>query len=157
MNWNIIKQNIVYDGAVYLALVENFNKQAHFDYANDCYYKYNIRTKKPSITDFFALVLCEYGIYTRNISIWSAFFIAIYVLFNTTLKDYETIGAISEKVLSWIIVPLLIVIFSKKFSKWFLNIPLWLSIKDNNLNYKTSDEKKLIQESESNHEMQVQE
>ncbi len=117
MDWRMIKQHIVYDSSVYLALVENFNRQALFDYADDCYFEYNLKTNKPGVKDFFMLSLCEYGIYTRNIFIWASFFILLYIMGNTVLRDYSLIGNTADKVLSWIIIPLLIVIFSKRFSK----------------------------------------
>lgn len=116
MDWKMMKKHIVYDDAVYLSFVENFNKQALFDYADDCYYEYNLKAK-AGIKDFFAFLLCQYGIYTRHVLIWTALIILVYIIGNTILREYSLIGIIADKVLSWIIIPLLIVIFSKRFSK----------------------------------------
>jgi hypothetical protein len=88
VRWPSIKEKLVYDGAVYLALIKNFRNMEWFEDADDCYFQYrrNSQSEKkfysryrgmPSVNwskllDCMAWISCGYGVrpkYTVFLSI----------------------------------------------------------------------------------------
>lgn len=46
VRWDIIKDHLIYDGAVYLSLIKNFKDLEFFEDADNCYYKYRLLAQK---------------------------------------------------------------------------------------------------------------
>jgi len=68
VRWDTIKDNLPYNGSVYLALTKNFRNLEQFEDEDDCYYQYRkekqarASAKKPQILDRMAWVSCGYGV-----------------------------------------------------------------------------------------------
>jgi uncharacterized protein YjbI with pentapeptide repeats len=88
VRWESIKDWLVYDGAVYLALIKNFKNLEWFDDADDCYFQYRKRSQAEKklfareagglavnwskLLDCLAWISCGYGVrpsYTVYLSI----------------------------------------------------------------------------------------
>jgi uncharacterized protein YjbI with pentapeptide repeats len=88
VRWDSIKDRLVYDGAVYLALMKNFRNLEWFDDADDCYFQYRRKSQAekslyareggvPTVNwskllDCLAWISCGYGVrpnYTVYLSI----------------------------------------------------------------------------------------
>jgi len=66
VNWDSIKNNLIYDGPVYLALVKNYNILEWFEDADDCYYQYRTERRKKYLNGLnrvfdYIIPLCCYG------------------------------------------------------------------------------------------------
>lgn len=91
--WHVLKDSLVYNGAVCLALVKNFRNMEWFEDADDCYYHYRRKSQSEKrlynqdsrinwskILDALALISCGYGIrpgYTVFLSILLIIFFAV--------------------------------------------------------------------------------
>jgi uncharacterized protein YjbI with pentapeptide repeats len=73
VDWDTIKNYLVYDGSSYLALVKNYNDLEWFNDADDCYYQYRslrrecqIKGLRSKITDYIAWIAYGYGVRPSN-------------------------------------------------------------------------------------------
>ena len=68
VRWNSIRDNLPYNGSVYLTLIKNFRNQEQFEDEDDCYYQYRkekqARNTKPlaKLIDQLAWLSCGYGV-----------------------------------------------------------------------------------------------
>lgn len=68
IEWNSIKDNLVYDGSAYLSLIRNFKNLESFEDADACYYQYrklSLFKKELSLSkalDFIAWISCGFGV-----------------------------------------------------------------------------------------------
>ena len=66
--WDDIRDRLVYDGAVFLALVKNFKEMEHFEDADSCYYQYRKLSQNEKgfgvskLVDVIAWLSCGYGV-----------------------------------------------------------------------------------------------
>ncbi len=68
VRWNSIRDNLPYNGSVYLTLIRNFRNQEQFEDEDDCYYQYR-KEKQARNTKLFAKLIdklawlsCGYGV-----------------------------------------------------------------------------------------------
>ena len=68
VRWNSIRDNLPYNGSVYLTLIRNFRNQEQFEDEDDCYYQYR-KEKQARNTKLFAKMIdklawlsCGYGV-----------------------------------------------------------------------------------------------
>jgi hypothetical protein len=88
VRWESIRDQLIYDGAVYLALIKNFKNLEWFDDADNCYFQYRKRSQAEKrlysreggalavnwskLLDYLAWISCGYGVrpsYTVYLSI----------------------------------------------------------------------------------------
>ncbi|HRW82582.1 MAG TPA: pentapeptide repeat-containing protein [Methanothrix sp.] len=75
INWSSIRDNLVYDGPAYLALIKNFEVIERFSDADDCYYQYREESRalkewyseksgwdRSKLLDTIAWITCGYGV-----------------------------------------------------------------------------------------------
>jgi len=68
VRWNSIRNNLPYNGSVYLTLIKNFRNLEQFEDEDDCYYQYRkekqARNTKPfaKLIDHLAWLSCGYGV-----------------------------------------------------------------------------------------------
>lgn len=100
VGWSSIKNQLVYDGPVFLALIRAFKIMEQFDDADDCYYEYRMNNrnckkwfKKEEISkikrinwskfyDYISWISCGYGVCPLN-TVFSSFLLIL--LFGITL------------------------------------------------------------------------
>jgi len=82
VNWCLIKDNLVYDGPTYLALIKNFKVMEQFDDADNCYYQYRKESQArkkwyeekgfncSKLLDWIGFVSCGYGVRLGPIFLW---------------------------------------------------------------------------------------
>jgi hypothetical protein len=96
VNWESIKDSLVYDSSAYLSLVKNY-KDLGMNEADDCYYQYrksnqDLKSWGPSkVLDLFAYVTCGYGVRVDRPLICSLFVILgcmIVLWIGNGLKKY---------------------------------------------------------------------
>ncbi|GEM_PF-359520 len=80
ITWNLIKNQLICDDAVYLSLTKSFETLGQFDDADDCYYKYRLESQKhkpigiSKISDWISRLSYGYGVRPEN-TIFSSFVI----------------------------------------------------------------------------------
>lgn len=68
VRWDTIKDNLPYNGSVYLALTKNFKNLEQFEDEDDCHYQYRkekqarASAKMPKLLDRLAWASCGYGV-----------------------------------------------------------------------------------------------
>jgi uncharacterized protein YjbI with pentapeptide repeats len=94
VRWSSIKEKLVYDGAVYLALIKNFRNMEWFEDADDCYFQYRRKSQAekkfygldgdvPSVNwskllDGMAWISCGYGVRPKYTVFLSIFLILLF-------------------------------------------------------------------------------
>jgi len=82
ITWDSIKDKLVYDGPIYLALIKNFKAIEQFGDADDCYYIYRRKSQArkklfskkrfnwSKLLDWIGFVSCGYGVRIQPIILW---------------------------------------------------------------------------------------
>ena len=82
IDWTSIKDNLVYDGPAYLALIKNFKVIEQFSDADDCHYQYRKKSQArkkwfdkkrfnwSKLLDWIGFVSCGYGVKILPIIFW---------------------------------------------------------------------------------------
>ena len=84
IRWDTIKDHLDYDGAVYLALVKNFNAIEYFSDADNCYFQYKELSKERKSLGISKLIdilwgcACGYGVRPGNTIILSLTLIVLF-------------------------------------------------------------------------------
>lgn len=82
VDWISIKDPLVYDGAVYLALVKNYKDLERYDEANDCYYAFRAKSPTKGPLDYLEWIFYGFGVKPIYPFAWSVFFVLFFgVLF----------------------------------------------------------------------------
>ena len=94
--WNSIKNEIVYDGSLYLSLIKNYRNLEWFKDEDDCYYQYRRESQKRKrifskekgwdfsiFYDIISWLSCGYGVRIRFMFFW---FLALILFFALILK-----------------------------------------------------------------------
>ncbi len=85
VRWNSIRNNLPYNGSVYLTLIKNFRNLEQFEDEDDCYYQYRkekqARNTKafPKLIDQLAWLSCGYGVRPSHTMLLS---LALIILFT---------------------------------------------------------------------------
>jgi uncharacterized protein YjbI with pentapeptide repeats len=94
-HWSMIKDNLVYDGAAYIALVKNYRELEWYDDSDNCYYQYRweSQARKPlgwaKLIDILAWIACGYGVrpsYTVLLSLFTILFFGLLFFFTRALE-----------------------------------------------------------------------
>ena len=86
IQWDIIKDQLICDDSVLLALITNFRNSGQFDDSDDCYYRYKKGIQKQrgiglkKIFDLLSFVSCGYGVRPFRTFYVSAFLISFFAL-----------------------------------------------------------------------------
>ena len=91
VDWRSIKDPLVYDGAVYLALVKNYKDLERYDEANDCYYAFRAKSPVKGPLDYLEWIFYGFGVKPIYPFAWSVFIISFFgVLFwrGNGIKKY---------------------------------------------------------------------
>lgn len=92
IEWNIIKDHILYDGPTYIQLIRNFKELEQFQDADDCYYQYRLEKQSlehfglSKLIDIFALLSCGYGV-RLSYNVFSAIYVMIIFSIYFALKE----------------------------------------------------------------------
>jgi len=82
-SWRDIQDHLVFQGAVYLALVENYKDLGWFQDADECYYRYRWLAQEEKswgwsrLFDYLAWVFCGYGVRPSYTVAWSLLLILV--------------------------------------------------------------------------------
>lgn len=157
VRWGSIKNQLVCDGQVFLALIKNFKISEQFEDADECYYEYRMRNKNDKkwlekrekslmvrinwskLYDNIAWITCGYGVRLRFVLIWIFGLIFVFALLfgifdrsqsfqdslylsamaftisiPSNLAAIPKIALFGERVLGSLLLPLLVVILTKK-------------------------------------------
>jgi uncharacterized protein YjbI with pentapeptide repeats len=100
--WNAVKDHLVCDGAVSLALVKVYKDMEWFSEADDCYYRFRLKSQsqkswsdRSKYLDYVADLTCGYGIRpfrTFNVSFWLIMiFAVIFWMGNTHISLLDAV------------------------------------------------------------------